>query len=192
MLQLFGYAAGVLSVICLAPYLRDMFRGTTKPQRATWLIWTVLGSIAFFSQLAKGATDSLWMTGVQTVVVTLVFFLSIKYGVGGLARRDVIALMVAVLGLVLWYLTKEAAIALFIVIFIDAVALSLTVIKAYKDPSTETTSALFLAAISGVFAILAVGSWNWILLAYPLYIVLGNAVVLSAMTLGGKFAEEYR
>lgn len=68
MLQIFGYMSGIISIICILPYLRDIFRHTTKPERASWFIWTVLGSIAFFSQYAKGATDSLWMTAAQTLV----------------------------------------------------------------------------------------------------------------------------
>ena len=63
MFQFLGLLSGVLSGGSYIPYLRDIFRHTTKPERASWLIWAVLGSIAFFSQLAEGATWSLWLTG---------------------------------------------------------------------------------------------------------------------------------
>lgn len=186
MLQIFGLFSGFLSVVMYIPYLRDIFRHTTKPERASWLIWSMLGGIAFFSQLAKGATDSLWLTGVQTLGVFLIFLLSIRYGMGGLARRDIIALVAAGVGLILWYVTNEAAIALIFVIIIDAIGGWLTALKAYEDPASETLITWLLSGTSGIFAALAVGSLNYVLLAYPIYIAIINYIVVAAIVLGRR------
>lgn len=186
MLQALGLFAGFLSIIMYIPYVRDIFRGTTKPERASWFIWAVLGGIAFFTQLAKGATDSLWLTLAQTIGVILISLLSIKYGVGGLTKRDVVALMGAGVGLFLWYLTSEAAVALIIVIIIDAIGGFLTVVKTYENPESETLSTWLLSGTSGIFAAFAVGSFNYILLAYPLYIIVINYAVVGALLLGRR------
>jgi hypothetical protein len=186
MTQYFGYISALLSIIMVVPYVWDIFRDKTKPERASWLIWSVLGLIAFFSQLAKGATDSLWLTGGQTAAVVIVFLLSIKYGVGGLNRRDIKALIGAGVGLVLWFTTNEALFALLIVIIIDFIGVFLTVIKAYKEPETETLSTWLMSGTSGIFGMLAVGAWDPILLLYPLYIVIANYIVVGAILLGRK------
>lgn len=144
MLQILGILSGIVSVACYIPYVRDILLKTTKPERASWLIFTVLGSIAFFSQLAKGASNSLWMTGVQTFGVALVFAMSIKFGTGGLTSRDIKALLIALIGLIIWFFTKEAAWALLISIVIDAAGALLTILKAYEDPESETLSTWFL------------------------------------------------
>ncbi len=188
MLQTLGLIAGVLSVITYVPYLRDIFRLKTKPERATWFIWAVLSGIAFFSQMAKGATDSLWLVGVQTLGVIVVFVLSIRYGVGGFVRRDMIALGAAGLGLVLWFYTSEAAYALLIAIAIDAIGASLTVLKAYRDPESETLSTWVLSGTAGIFATFAVGSFDYILLAFPVYVIIINYAVALAMVLGRRRA----
>ncbi len=184
MLQMFGLISGFLSALCYIPYAKDTLSGTTQPERASWFIWTVLGSIAFFSQLAKGATASLWLTGVQAIGVTIIFLLSLKYGVGGLVKKDMFALAAAALGVVLWWLTREAAIALLIIIFVDTIGTVLTVMKAYQYPASETWSTWLLAGISGLFAALAVGEMNVILLIYPVYICLINISVLTAIYFG--------
>lgn len=186
MLQLLGIVSGLLSALCYLPYIRDILRKTTKPERASWFIWSVLGSIAFFTQLAKGASDSLWLPAVQELGVTIIFLFSIKYGVGGLTKRDLVALLVAAVGLVLWYFTKEAAIALYIVIVVDGAGAILTVIKAYEDPESETMSTWLLAGISGFFAMAAVGAWDIVLLSYPFYIFVINIAVIAAMILGSR------
>lgn len=184
--QLLGMAAGTTSLLPYIFYLRDMFSGKTQPERASWFIWAVLGGIAFFSQLAKGATDSLWLTGVQTLGVIVVSVFSLKYGVGGFMRRDIIALVFAALGLLVWYFTSEAATALFIVIAIDAVGMLLTIIKAYEQPESETFVSWILFCISGFLAIFSIGSFDWVLLSYPIYIALANLSVVIAILMGRR------
>jgi hypothetical protein len=184
MLQTLGLLSGVLSGVSYLPYLRDIFRHTTKPERASWLIWSVLGSIAFFSQLAEGATWSLWLTGIDTLGVLVIFLLSIRFGVGGLTRRDIIALIAAGIGLMLWYFTRHAAIALLMTMFIDAAGAYLTVVKSYEDPGSETLSTWLIVSIAAVLGMLAVGQFNLILLSYPLYIFLANFSVVVAILLG--------
>lgn len=191
MLQLFGYISAILSIIMIIPYVVDILKKTTKPERASWLIWTVLGFIAFFSQLAKGATDSLWLTAGQTIAVLIVFILAIKRGVGGLTKHDIKALIVAGIGLLLWFLTNEALYALLIVIAIDFIGVFLTTIKAYKDPKSETMSTWLLSGTSGIFGALAVGSFSFVLLLYPIYIIIANYVVVIAIILGKKSNKQF-
>jgi len=104
--------------------------------------------------------------------------LAIKYGLGGFLKRDIVALFGAAMGLSLWYLTKEA---LFIVIFIDAIGATLTVIKSYESPTTETVSSWVFTFLGGFFACFAVGSFNLILLAFPFYICLASLAILVAI-----------
>lgn len=184
MLQLFGYTSAVLSIVMIIPYVRDILRLETKPERGSWFIWMVLGFIAFFSQLAKGATDSLWLTAGQTLAVLIIFVLSLKFGYGGLGKRDVQGLVGAAFGLMLWYLTREASYALIFVILVDSIGSFLTIIKSYKDPASETLITWLMSGTSAIFGMLAVGSLNLILLAYPLYLVVANYVIVGAILLG--------
>jgi hypothetical protein len=184
MSEFFGYVSGLLTLISFFPYLRDIFRLKTKPERASWLIWSITAGIAFLSQFAKGATNSLWLSGVDVVGLVVVFFFSIKYGVGGFNKRDYAALVFALLGLFAWYITKEAAIALYIIIIINAAGSLLTAYKAFHDPKSETLLTWVFASIAGLFAMFAVGSINVVLLSYPLYIFIANAVIVMAILLG--------
>lgn len=186
MLAIFGYLSAILSILMVVPYIRDILLLKTRPERASWFIWTVLGFIAFFSQLAKGATNSLWLTAGQTLAVLIIVLLSIKYGEGGFVKRDIAALVAAGIGLILWYLTKEAAWALLIVIAVDSVGTLLTALKSYKDPESETFSTWILSGTSGIFGALAVGALSPILLAYPIYIIFANYLIVVMMILGRK------
>jgi xanthine/uracil permease len=138
------------------------------------------------SQIAKGATDSLWLVGVQTVGVVVIFILSVIYGKGKLLRRDVVALVAAGVGVALWLVTKEALYALVISIVVDMIGALLTVVKAYERPESETMSTWFLSGAAGIFAALSIGSLDWVLLLFPLYVIAINYTVVGAMLLGKK------
>ncbi|MFA5022464.1 MAG: hypothetical protein WC508_05300 [Patescibacteria group bacterium] len=184
--QIAGYLSGIAILLSFWPYLKDIFAKKTKPQRVSWLIWAMLGLISFFSQLAKGASYSLVMTGASAIGDLLIFVLAIKYGFGGFKKRDIISLTGVAISLLLWYLTREAVVALLFVIFIDAIGAILTALKAYENPATETVSAWVLTFVGGLLACIAVGSLNLILLAFPLYICLASLIILAAIKLGFK------
>lgn len=141
---------------------------------------------SFFSQLAKGATFSLWLPGIDTIAIVITFVLSLRYGVGGFSKKDYFALLIAAIGLVVWYFTQEAAVALYLVIGIDAIGTYLTIDKAYKDPMSETVSAWLFSSIAGLFAMLAVGSLDIVLLSYPFYLFIACGAVPIAIALGKR------
>lgn len=177
MLEFFGYTSGILMMLSVIPYARSILKGNTKPQRITWLIWTILILIAFFSQLAKGATWSLLLTAGDAIAILITFILSIKFGVGGFRKIDILSLVGAGVSLLLWYLTNEPAVALFLIILIDIIGVNLTIIKTWKNPETENWVAWAICGVGGFFGILAVGSFNFVLLSYPVYICLANSII---------------
>lgn len=170
------------------PYIRDILRKTTQPHRASWLIWSVLGLIAFFSQYAEGATDSLWMTGAQTLGTVVVLALSLKFGTEGFSALDRISLLAAIFGVVWWYFTRNAVYALLITIAVDVISAGLTAKKAYALPESETMSTWILSATSSVFGTLAVGSFNPVLMVYPFYVFLASSGVILAIIFGRRKA----
>ena len=186
MTQYFGYLSGLVILLSFVPYLVAIFKGEAKPERASWFIWTILGVISFSSQWAKGANDSLWLVGVQALGDGLIFVLALWYGLGGFARRDKIALGFVAISLLLWYITNEPALALCLAIIIDASGAVLTILKSHNQPATEPLSAWILTSVGGFIGIFAVGSWNWILLAFPIYIFVVNAAIIGSILLGRR------
>jgi hypothetical protein len=55
---------------------------------------------------------------------------------------------------------------------------------AFREPGTETFSTWLLFLISSVLALYSVGSLDWVLLAYPLYLTILYAAIAAAMVFG--------
>jgi hypothetical protein len=178
-----GIAAGVLSCVEAVPYVRDVLRGTTRPHRGTWCIWSVLGLTAFASQIASGAGWSLLMVGVTAAGVTVVFVLSISRGVGGIVAPDRVLMAVAALGIVGWVVSAQPLVATVCVVVADLAGVLLMMPKTWRDPRSETASSFVLAAGSGALGAAAVGSLDVDLLLYPAYFGAVNAFTAAVILL---------
>ncbi|MBP7804624.1 MAG: hypothetical protein KA052_00160 [Candidatus Pacebacteria bacterium] len=177
MQQALGVLSGALIALSAIPYIRDIYRGKTTPQRMTWFIWIVLLTIAFFAQVAEGGTWSLITTFVDWLGVLIIFILSIKHGVGGTSKLDIAALIGACIGLILWYLTNNPMYALVITIVIDFFGGFLTMVKTHKDPHSETAVAYMICGTGGLLGAISVGKWDIALIIFPLWICLFNYTI---------------
>lgn len=183
-MEWFAVASGVIIVAGAPPYVYDILKGKTKPQRTTWFIWSVLGLIAFISQVKLGAHWSLLFSGLDAAGSIAVYLLSLKYGVGGWTKLDKIALGIAAIGVIISLIARSPTVALWGVVLADISGAALTVRKTYSDPSSETAITWFFVGTSSLFGALSVGKWDFALLLYPLYLTAGNYAVLSAIFIG--------
>ena len=168
MLELFGIISGIIAVYASVPYIIDIIKGNTKPQRAAWVIFVTLSAISFFAQLAAGATNSLWLPFVLLVQAVIIFGLSFKYGMGGFSKFDIASLIMAVIILIIWWATSSAALAIICGVVVNTIGKVLVAEKVYKHPSTEYLPTWVWGVVASVFSVLAVGSLNWILILAPL------------------------
>jgi hypothetical protein len=175
----FGVLAGILQLVATAPYLRDVLRGSTTPQRATWMIWTTLSLVVFASQWASGATWSLALTAGQAVSCAAVFALAIRRGVGGVSPIELALLGLAALGVVGWQAAGDPTVATCSVVAADLIAVALMLPKTYRQPGSETLATYAIGVVSTLFALAAVNSTAPSLLIYPLYILVADFAVAA-------------
>jgi len=174
-----GLLGGILELVSLIPYLRDIISGQTRPSRSSWTIWTILNVIALAGQWAAGARASLIFTLVATLACTIILGLALKNKQDHFSRIDVLCLIIAAAGLVGWYISRDPLVALILIVVVDAMGLVPTLHKIYIDPSSETLSAWILSAIGGGLAAVAVGSIDFTLILYPGYIFVANLLTCA-------------
>lgn len=132
------------------------------------------------SQKAIGAQDSLWFVGLQTLGVVIVALLSVKYGQGGWTKSDKFLVLLGLIGIVFWIITKDALLSLIMVIIVRSIGVSATVIKTYVHPRSEAVLPWLLYAASAILAIISVGELNFELLLYPIYVLMADSAVMLA------------
>ena len=172
-----GVLAGVVGVVDTIPYVRDTLRGSTRPHRGTWLIWSTLAIVVCLSQRADGASWSLIMSASQATLASLIVVLSIRRGVGGVTGADWVVIAVAGGGVIGWILADDAIVATTCVILADLLAAAMMIPKTYRDPDSETLATFAFASVSGALATAAVGTLDVALLLFPVYFCLANGAI---------------
>lgn len=175
---LVGAIAGIINIIGLVPYIRDIFRHKTKPERGMWWIYTGLFALLFAAQLKAGAHWLLLVTGTYVLSGAVVAVLSLRYGYGRFHTRDSVSLLVAAGGLVLWLLSDKPLVAILMVVIVDIAGFWLTLVKTWYAPHSETLIYWELAFVSALLSIFSVETWTFEVIVYPLYAILGTAFIV--------------
>lgn len=169
MLAVVGLLGGILAFVANIPYITDTLKGRTKPHRVTWGIFLVLNVIFLANQSSVGAINSIWLV-IGFILSTLtIFILSLKYGVGGYNKQDMVLLLGALLGVVLWVTTKSPSLSIFSNLLSATFAYIPTFNKAWKNPITETKIKWLLGSIAALLSAISVGKFEIIILLLPIY-----------------------
>lgn len=191
LLVLASVVAGVVNLAGTIPYVIDIFRGKTKPERAMWWVYTVLFSVLLLAQWGAEAGWLLLVTGEYIFSAALIAVLSLKYGYGKFHRRDTVSMGIAALGLLAWWLTSSPLIAILMVIVVDAAGFWLTLVKTWRAPHSETLIAWQLSFASATISVLSIDKWTFAVVSYPVYAALGAGfLVWLIMYRRTKVAED--
>ena len=178
--------SALLTAACVVPYLRDIARGTTRPQRVSWFIYAVLSIVAAVSQFLAGEHAGAYLASGSAIGFTAVFIASIRRGEGGASRLDQFSLALASLGVVLSIVVEQPMIAVIAVVIAEQSATFLTAAKASRDPASETAITWAMDGLAGITAIAAVASFTPSELLYPIHHTCVNLFVLGAITRGRR------
>jgi hypothetical protein len=182
-----GILAGVIGVAGYVPYIADTLGGTTKPDRISWLIWTLEYTIFFAAQAVRGATTSLWLPGLQALGALAVLALAVRHGTGALTAGKAALLGGVCLASALWYVTTDPDVALLLALAIEGAGMALTMVKTYRAPDTETLALWVLCAVAGLVDFAALGDGTpTVLFAYPTFFTLMGSGVVAANLLGAR------
>jgi hypothetical protein len=160
-------------------YLINTVKGKVKPNRVTFLLWSIVPFIAFFAQINQGVGLEALMTfstGFLPLTVFLASFVN-KQAVWKLTRFDLLCGILSLVGLVLWMITKVGNVAIFFSIVADALAAVPTVVKAYKYPDTEIAWPWIATVFGVILTLLTISSFTFANCGFILYILVVNTLI---------------
>jgi hypothetical protein len=172
-----GISAVTLQVAGFIPYIVDIIKGKTKPERASFWIFSLLVGVALTAQLIDEITWAAILVCASFLCVFTIAVLSLKYGYGTFRKRDTASIIVAILGVIFWQLTSEPLIAITMVILVDFAGFWLTLVKTWQAPHTETLFAWAASALAAIFAIVATQNFKAVQFAYLFYSALANLLI---------------
>jgi hypothetical protein len=170
--------ASILALVGNIPYLRDVINGKVKPHPYTWFVWTIVSCVVFFGQVAKGAGIGAIPTAVSEIFTLIIFLFSLKYGFKNPPRIDTYFLILALLGLIPWFLTNDPTISIIIVVSIDLIAFIPTLRKTYCHPKSETPLLYGTNALRHSLVLGALGSYNIATMLHSIVMIITNTIMV--------------
>jgi hypothetical protein len=177
---LFGILSSAFVLIGAFPYLKDIHQKKAHPHILSWLGWSFITALGAFAMLADGSTWAVAILFANTALCMMVVIYSIirKVGVWATSKMDIVFFGLGIIGLILWKTLDLPVLALICAIIADFAFGLPTIIKTYKDPSSETSFVWVTATISGLLSLFAIGSFAFHEVAYPLYLFIYDTTVL--------------
>jgi hypothetical protein len=170
-----GSAVGALGTVV---YLHDTLRGTTKPNRVTWLLWAVAPLLAAAVELDQGVGLRALPTFMVGFMPLLVFASSFHNpeSVWKIRRIDYACGVMSVVATVVWLVTRNGVLAISAAILADFLAGVPTLMKSWTHPETETVYTYVGAVVSMVILLLTIDHWTFDVAAFPIFIVFMGSI----------------
>ena len=164
-------------------YIRAMVRGTTKPNRVTWIIWALAPLIGTWLAWKAGAGLSIlpvFMAGFNPILVLIASFI-IKNGYWHITKLDIVCGILALFSLFLWIMTSNFSISILFAILSDGLAALPTIIKSFKYPETESASAYAGGVIANTLGLTIIKEWTFPIYSFGIYNILVNVILVLAI-----------
>ena len=160
-------------------YLKQTLKGNVKPNRVTFLLWSLIPFIAFSAQIKQGVGLEALMTfstGFLPLTVFIASFMN-KQAEWKLTRFDLMCGILSLLGLALWMITKVGNVAILFSIVADGLAAVPTVVKAYRYPETEIAWPWIATAFGVVLTLLTLSTFTFANCGFIIYILALNILI---------------
>jgi len=171
-------ASSVLIFCTYASYIWSIIYGKSKPHRTTRLVYLIIFALETVSLFVQHDEVTIWLALFTSINCLIVFLLSLKYGMGGWSKIDICCLLVAILGIVIWQISKDPFLGLYTYILADLIGVTPTIIKTIKHPETEFWLSYMFNCLAALCTIFAVESVSIHIYVYPIYILTINSTML--------------
>jgi hypothetical protein len=184
-----GAAIGALGSLA---YMRDTLRGTTQPNRVTWLLWAFAPLLAAAVELRSGVglrTLTTFMIGFMPLLVFIASFHN-PAAVWKIRRLDYACGAMSLAGTAAWLVTRNGVVAIAAAIAADFLAGVPTLVKSWSHPESESVSSYVGAVINSGILLLTVVVWTTEVVAFPLFILCVGSV--QVLLVGGRLGPRLR
>lgn len=179
------YFLGVISQFILAisivPYVISIFRGTVKPNRISWFIWSIIG-FAFWLITPPTADEATKMlTVIFMINPTIIFILTIFKGKNIKPDNlEKFSLIIGISSILVWYLFKDSSgvFPITIAIFADLCALIPTLRFVFRTPDEETPLTWIFFFLGSLITVFAIENYTLESILLPVYMTIGSFFVV--------------
>jgi len=178
---IFGFLSIVVTLIGYSFYITSIAQGKTHPHSFTWIIWGLGCGVVVAAQLAKHEGAGTWANGLTFIICCLIVMLSIKNGEKTITRSDKISLVLGLISIPLWLVTKDPLYAVVLIVIADCFGFYPTFRKSYNKPFEENSWMYIFDVVKQMLSMLAMAHGTFTAILYPLFCIISNAAFVSLL-----------
>ncbi|MEI6352714.1 MAG: hypothetical protein WCO35_02135 [Candidatus Nomurabacteria bacterium] len=178
---LFTVLSSIIGIYCFVPYIKDIFKGKTKPHLYTWFIWTILQTVGVLAMLNAGAKFGVISLALGSVLCLFVFILSFFYGTNNIKTFDKICLVGALIAVFIYFILNDSFWSVIAVTVTDFIGFLPTIRKSYEEPESETLSNYFFSSLSSFLGLGALSYFSFTTSFYLISLVITNGVCAAVI-----------
>jgi hypothetical protein len=184
-----GIVSGLVTILAIIPYIKDILHGTTRPNIVSWALWTLLLAISLLAQLSAGASWSALMIFADLIGTAIILILCLSgYGYKKYGATDWICAVLAVVAIVVWQLEHQPVLAIALAALADFLAAIPTLIKSWQDPWSEDPTQFLIISGGGLLALFSTTIIDPANLLFPAYLFALNGTI-GLVALFGRRAK---
>lgn len=180
MLQYLVFIGAAINFIGTVVYIKETIKGNIKPNRVSWLLWSIAPFIATFVAIRTGTgwvALPIFISGLTPFLGFLASFVN-KKAYWKLTTFDYLCGLFSLIALILWIITKNPFIAILFCLISDAFATIPTLKKTFQYPETEHGYTYIGGLISAMTGFTAIVTWNFVSCAFLIYLVLMDSTMV--------------
>lgn len=175
----FGWLSMAMALLGYIPYAWMIFKQRIRPHVFSWLIWAVLVTIIFATQFATGAGPGAWATGITAFFCILFVVMSFKHGKEDITGSDWPTLVLALMAIPFWIITKKPLFSVIWLTAIDALARYPTIRKLWSKPFEESAFSFGINGIKFMLSLLALEHFTLTTALYPVSCSIFNVMIVT-------------
>src|SRR5258708_3402197 len=168
--------SGVIFSISASWYVLDVARQKAVPSIAVFAMLALINISQLASVIAKQVWSVLPFAVVSVLACIAISVLGFKHKNFYLELPDKIGFVGAVIGFILWLLTKNAALNLYVLSLVIIVIFTPVIIKSFKRPDLETILPWQLNLLASIFLLMTINSTAAVVWIVPI-----RQIILSGL-----------
>ncbi|HIC13459.1 MAG TPA: hypothetical protein EYO75_08865 [Sulfurimonas sp.] len=176
-----GLIAQFILALSILPYSISIFRGTVKPNRISWFIWSIIG-FAFWIITPDTADEvTKMLTLIFMINPSIIFTLTLFKGESKkIDSLEKFSLIIGLSSIVIWYFFKDDSgiLPISIAILADFCALFPTLRFVFNSPEEEKPLAWLFFFIGSFIAVFAIIDRSLESMLLPVYMTFGSFLIV--------------
>lgn len=172
----------LLAVVGNVAYLRQIGKGV-EPHPYTWALGTLVTAITFAGIVAKGGGVGAWPVAASLLFTSIIFLYSLRFGVKHIRPIDTVLLMVALGGLIPWFLLRDPTWSVVIAVLVDVISFIPTVRKTYLHPHSEASILYGANAVRHLLVLASLEAYVLATMLHSVTMIVVNGLMVALIVL---------